>query len=136
MFWLNEGRRQETNMAAYMRSVRRIIDFERQFFLARGTGIAVQSRKYVRGLRRKPVRVIIPESEPDKVPKETPHSQPGGQNIKSKMDVKPVAHTRRAAENDVVTAKNNVKAVHVTVTKDQIDGLRYDRALPGDKRLG
>lgn len=123
-------------MAAYMRSVRRIIDFERQFFAARGTDIAVESRRYVRGLRRKPVRVIVPESEPDKVPKESPQSQPGEQNIKSKTDGKPAAHTRRAAENDLGTAKNNVKAVHVTATKDQIDGLRYERALPGDKRLG
>lgn len=123
-------------MAAYLRSVRRIIDFERQFFAARGTGIAVESRRYVRGLRRKPVRVIVAETEPDKVPKEPPQSQARGQNIPSRTDGKPAAHARRAAENDVVTAKNNVKAVHVTVTKDQIDGLRYERALPGDKRLG
>lgn len=123
-------------MAAYMRSVRCILDFERQFFAARGTGIVVESRRYVRGLRRKPIRVIVPESEPDKVPKETPQYKPGGQSVKSKTDVKPAAHTRRAAENDFVTAKTNLKDTHVSVTKDQIDGLRYERALPGDKRLG
>lgn len=123
-------------MAACMRSVRRVIDFERQFFAARGTGIAVESRRYVRGLRRKPVRVIVPETEPDKVPKEASQSQPRGQNIPSRTDGKPAAHERRAAEKDVATAKNNGKPVHVTVTKDQIDGLRYERALPGDKRLG
>lgn len=123
-------------MAAYMRGVKRIIDFERQFFAARGTGISVESRRYVRGLRRKPVRVIVPESEQDKVPKETPQSHPGRQNIKSKTHVKAAADKRCSTENDVVTAKNNVKAVHVTFTKDQIDGLRYERALPGDKRLG
>lgn len=123
-------------MAAYMRSVRRIIDFKGQFSAARRTDIAVESRRYVRGLRRKPVRVIVPEGEPGKVSKETPQSQPGGQNIRSKTDVKAAAQTRRVAENDVITARNTVKAVHVTVTKEQIDDLRYERALPGDKRLG
>uniref|UniRef100_H3DFL9 RNA 2-O ribose methyltransferase substrate binding domain-containing protein n=1 Tax=Tetraodon nigroviridis TaxID=99883 RepID=H3DFL9_TETNG len=106
-------------MAAYMRSVRRIIDFKGQFSAARRTDIAVESRRYVRGLRRKPVRVIVPEGEPGKVSKETPQFQPGGQNIRSKTDVKAAA-----------------QVVHVTVTKEQIDDLRYERALPGDKRLG
>lgn len=121
-------------MAAYVRGVRRVIDFERQFFAARGTAISVESKRYVRALRRKPVRIIFPESEPDKVPKETPQSHPGGENVKSKTHVEAAAHTRCTTENDVVTAKNNAKAV--TFTKDQIDGLRYERALPGDKRLG
>lgn len=123
-------------MASYMRSVRRICAFESQFFAARRTGVALDSRRYVRGLRRKPVRVIVPQSETDKVPKKTPQSQPGGQNIKNKTDVKAAAHTRRAAENNAVPAQNQVKAVHFTVTKDHVDGLRYERALPGDKRLG
>lgn len=122
-------------MAAYVRNVRRIVDFERQFFAARTTGIVVESRRHVRGLRRKPIRVIVPESEPSKVAKETPQSQPGGQNTRSKTDVKAASQTRTAAENDVITPKNTVKAVHVTV-KDPIDGLRYESALPGDKRLG
>lgn len=123
-------------MAAYMRSVRCIIDFERKFFAAKGTDIAVQSKRYVRGLRRKPVRVICPESEPNKVPKEIPRSNPRGQNVKSKTDVKPVAQTRCAPENDFVSANSAAKNVHFTVTKDQIDGLHYERASPGDKRLG
>lgn len=123
-------------MAAYMRSVRRIFEVERQFFAARGTDIVVESRRYVRGLMRKPVRVIVPKSEPDKVLKNTPKSQPGGQNIKSKTDVKAAAHRRPAGEDDAVAAQDSVIAVHAAVTKDQIDGLRYDRALPGDKRLG
>lgn len=120
-------------MAAYMRSVRCIVDFERRFFAAKGTNIAVQSKRYVRGLRRKPVTVILPESEPNKVPKETPRPNPSGQNVKSKTDVKPAAQTRRAPEKDFVSANS---AANLTVTKDQIDGLRYERASPGDKRLG
>lgn len=106
-------------MAANLRSVRRVIGLERQFFAARGTGFAVEPRRYVRGLRRKPVRVIVPESEPDKVPQQP---QPGGQNMGRKTDA--------------VMAKNNVKVVRGSVTKDQMDALRYETALPGDKRLG
>lgn len=135
-FSTNERRKQEANMAAYMRSVRCVIGLERQFCAARGTSIAVESRRYVRGLRRKPVRVIIPDSEPDKVTKGTSRSNPGGQSVKSKTDVKPAAQASRAPENDFVGTKSTAKNVHVSVTKDQVDGLRYERASAGDKRLG
>lgn len=123
-------------MAAYMRNVRRIIDFERHFCASRGTSIAVESRRYVRGLRRKPVRVLFPDSEPDKIPKDTPRSHPGGQSVKSKTDVKPAAQARRGPENDFVGTKSTAKNVYVPVTKDHVDGLRYERASAGDKRLG
>lgn len=122
-------------MAAYMRSVICLVAIERHSFATRGRDIVVESKRYVRGLRRKPVRVSFPENETDKVIKTTPQPQP-----ESERDVKLAATTRRHAESDFVKARSNMhsamKDLHVTVTKDEIDGLRFERAFPGDKRLG
>lgn len=118
-------------MAAYMRGVRCLIDCERWLFSARGPGIVVESRRYVRGLRRKPVRVIDPQSDLDKAPKKT-RSEVGGQSVWSGADIKPPSVTKRVAESDFVTPKSNVK----DLMKDPTGGLRYEKAFPGDKRLG
>ncbi|XP_044059047.1 rRNA methyltransferase 3A, mitochondrial [Siniperca chuatsi] len=126
-------------MAAYMRSVTCLVSIERNAFLTRGSGIVVESKRYVRGLRRKPVRVLFPENETDKVLKPPPQSQSGGQHVKRDKEAKVTATSRHLEENDFVKARSNVqstiKHAHVTVTKDQIDGLRFERAFPGDKRL-
>lgn len=127
-------------MAAYMRSVKCLVAIERQCFASKGWSLVVESRRYVRGLRRKPVRVLFPDSEPDKVPKTTPQSQPVVQNFKNKKDVKHEAPLRHHAESEFVKARSHVTSSindpHVTDRKDEIDGLRFERAFPGDKRLG
>lgn len=123
-------------MAAYIRSMIYVVALERQLFTTRGLGIVVESVRYVRGLRRKPVRVMVPENETDKLLKATPESRPLVHNVKNKRTEKPTA----TAESDFVKSRTSVhpdgKDVYFSVTKDQIDGLRFERAFPGDKRLG
>ncbi|XP_034723084.1 rRNA methyltransferase 3A, mitochondrial [Etheostoma cragini] len=112
-------------MAAYMRSVICLVSFERNAFLSRGSRVIVESKRYVRGLRRTPVRVLLPENGTDKVLK------PAGLNAPALI--------RHPEERDFVNARDNVqsstKHAHVTAAKDHIDGLRFERAFPGDKRL-
>ncbi|XP_070762530.1 rRNA methyltransferase 3A, mitochondrial [Enoplosus armatus] len=125
-------------MAAYMKSVICLVSIERNAFLTRGSGVVVESKRYVRGLRRKPVRVLFPENETDKVVKPKQQPQPTSQDAKRQKEAK-VTATRHLEESDFAKARSNVqsatKHAHVTVTKDQIDGLRFERAFPGDKRL-
>lgn len=136
----NGWRRNGVNMAAYMRSVKCLVAIERQCFATKGRGLVVETRRYVRGLRRKPVRVLFPDSEPDKVLRTTPQSQPVVQTFKNKKDVKHEAPLRRHTESEFVKARSHVTSSisdpHVTDRKDEIDGLHFERALPGDKRLG
>ncbi len=99
----------------------------------------MESIRYIRGLRRKPVKVLFPENETDKVPKPTPQTQPAEYNIKREREAKVTATTRHHEASDFVKTKTNVHSAtvdtHVIVKKDQIDGLRFERAFPGDKRL-
>nr|XP_046245435.1 rRNA methyltransferase 3A, mitochondrial [Scatophagus argus] len=126
-------------MAAYMRSVISVFSTERNGFFLKGSGIILESKRYVRGLRRKPVKVLFPDDEPDKVLKPTPQSQPAVPKVKKEREVKVTSSARRHEESDFVKARNNVqsatKSAEATVTNDQIDGLRFERAFPGDKRL-
>ncbi|KAL7400366.1 hypothetical protein ABVT39_010899 [Epinephelus coioides] len=123
-------------MAAYMRSVICLLSIERNAFLSKRGGVIAESKRYVRGLRRKPVRVLFPENETDKVPKPTPQPQSPGVNVKKKKEAKVTATTEQPEARDFVKGKNNVQSVtKPAFTKDHIDGLRFERALPGDKRL-
>lgn len=127
-------------MAAYMRSVKCLVAMERHSFATRGKGFIVESKRGVRGLRRKPVKVLFPENETDKVLKASPHSQPAVRSQKGERDVNLAAKTRRDAESDFIKEKSKmhslVKDPRVTANKDHTDGLRFERAFPGDKRLG
>ncbi|KAM9359055.1 rRNA methyltransferase 3A, mitochondrial [Symphorus nematophorus] len=129
-------------MAAYMRSVICLVPTGRNALFTRGSGIFVESKRHVRALRRKPVRVLFPENETDKVVKATPQSQPAEQIIKKRKrerEAKVTSTTRYHDESDFVKARSHVqsavKDAPGTVTKDHIDGLRFERAFPGDKRL-
>lgn len=122
-------------MAAYMRRVICLVSTERNAFLTRGSGVAVESKRYVRGLRRKPVRVLFPESETGKVLKPPPQSQPAELNVKREKKPKVTSATRHPEERDSVSVQWAIKHAQVSVAKDHIDGFRFERALPGDKRL-
>ncbi|KAG8001924.1 rRNA methyltransferase 3 [Nibea albiflora] len=114
-------------MAAYMRSVICLVSTERNVFLTRGCGVIVESRRFVRGLKRRPVKVLFPENDSEKVVKPTLQSEPAaGPNARREREV---TATTQPEESDFIKAKR------VIVTKDHVDGLRFERALPGDKRL-
>nr|XP_020476362.1 rRNA methyltransferase 3, mitochondrial [Monopterus albus] len=127
-------------MAAYMRSVLCLFPIELGAFLTRGNGIIVKSQRYVRGLRRKPVRVLFSDTETGKVVKAPPtQGRPAEQDVRKKgKEVKVTSTAKHDEESGFIKAKSNVRSTtqhaHV-VTKDQIDGLHFERAFPGDKRL-
>ncbi|XP_031729331.1 rRNA methyltransferase 3A, mitochondrial [Anarrhichthys ocellatus] len=123
-------------MAAYMRSVICLVSMERSAFLSRGGGLVlVESKRYVRGLRRTPVRVLMPENETHKVIKPRPQPQPAGRDVQ-RQKVGKVTATVKHPEEDFVKASNVHSTIRHAVVKDQVDGLSFERASPGDKRLG
>ncbi|KAK5868823.1 hypothetical protein PBY51_009800 [Eleginops maclovinus] len=124
-------------MAAYMRSMICLVSIERNVFLhSRGSGVIVETKRYVRGLRRKPVRVLFPGNETDQDLKPRPAA---GRDVSREKEQK-VKTAIKHPEVDFVKARSNVQATtkhaQVISTKDHIDGLRFERAFPGDKRLG
>lgn len=126
-------------MAAYMRGMMYFVSIDRNAFLIRRSPIIEESKRYLRGLRRKPVRVLFPESDTGKVVKTTPQPQAAERNVK--REKKKVEEASFAAEqpeqSGFVKAKSNEQSAtrRAAAIKDQIDGLRFERAFPGDKRL-
>uniref|UniRef100_A0A3Q0RJQ5 Mitochondrial rRNA methyltransferase 3a n=1 Tax=Amphilophus citrinellus TaxID=61819 RepID=A0A3Q0RJQ5_AMPCI len=122
-------------MAAYMKSVMCLVfTIERNAFLTYRSSVNVESRRYVRGLRRKPVRVLSPEKETGKIIK-PPQIQPDEPSIQKETRGRITAAT---TERDAVKARSDAQSAtkHAfSVTKNEVDGLRYERASPGDKRL-
>ncbi|XP_074496017.1 rRNA methyltransferase 3A, mitochondrial [Sebastes fasciatus] len=124
-------------MAAFMRSVICLVSIERHVLLSRGSGVVVESKRYVRGLRRKPVQVLFPDNETGKVVKPQPQPpQPARLNVKRQKEDKVTASLKHPGERDSVKVRDNVQStIKHAVLKDHIDGVRFERALPGDKRL-
>ncbi|XP_061575601.1 rRNA methyltransferase 3A, mitochondrial [Cololabis saira] len=105
-------------MAAFMRGVTCLVSAETHVFLTKRTDIIVESIRYVRGLRRKPVRVLFPENEAGKVVRASPEKTP----------VTPAA--------DLQGRDSQPTGTHAQGHgRDQVDGLRFERAFAGDKRL-
>ncbi|KAF3847558.1 hypothetical protein F7725_020586 [Dissostichus mawsoni] len=105
-------------MAAYMRSMICLVSIERNVFLhSRGSGVIVETKRYVRGLRRNPVRVLFPENEADKVVK--PRPQPAGRDVHREKGQQVKAAIKHP-EEEFVKARSNVqettKHAHVTVS--------------------
>ncbi|XP_077397989.1 rRNA methyltransferase 3A, mitochondrial [Festucalex cinctus] len=119
-------------MATYMRSISCFFSLERAVFLTRGNVFSVETKRYVRGLRRRPVRVIFPENETKKEDVELP--------ISGKNEVKVPFKTEQypGEISDLKTRDGEIsstKRAYVDVKSDQIDGVRFERASSGDKRL-
>ncbi|XP_019943976.2 rRNA methyltransferase 3A, mitochondrial [Paralichthys olivaceus] len=124
-------------MAAYMRSVMLLVSREQTAFLSRGCGVVVTAQRYVRGLRRKPVRVLFPDTEEDPGPKTRPQPRSEDQQErrekKKKEEVK-VAAAEHHEDRGSVRNRRNEPPAHVSV-RDQVDDVSFERASPGDKRL-
>ncbi|XP_071770750.1 rRNA methyltransferase 3A, mitochondrial [Centroberyx gerrardi] len=130
-------------MAAYMRSMICLLSLERNVLLTRGSSYTVESKRYVRGLRRKPVKVLFPDSETGKILQTPrPQSQTTGHNIKRDKEPK-LTSKAEAPDGNVFTKSRSSGSsmqsalghANFTVSKDQVEGLRFERAFPGDKRL-
>ncbi|XP_028276229.1 rRNA methyltransferase 3A, mitochondrial [Parambassis ranga] len=126
-------------MAALMRSVISTFSIERNVFLSKGSGVVMEPKRYVRGLRRKPVRVLLPGNDTGKVLKPPPQSDPAGMNVKRLKEAKVSPATEHPHKSDFVKKRSYLESVikpaQTVASKDQVDGLRFERASPGDKRL-
>lgn len=84
------------------------------------------------------MNVFFPENDAEKAAKTS--SQSAVQTIAGKRDRKTAGAEKQRAGGDFLKARSNFHPVkndpHVTVTKEDIDGLHFERAHPGDKRLG
>ncbi|KAM3875411.1 rRNA methyltransferase 3A, mitochondrial [Diretmus argenteus] len=126
-------------MAAYIRSMVYLLSLERNALLSRRSSYTVETKRYVRGLRRKPVRVLFPDDRTDTIIQ--PH-QTVGHSIK--RDNAPKVTSRAEAPVESIFTKSRrtdnkvpstLQQADVTITKDQVGGVRFERAFPGDKRL-
>lgn len=102
----------------------------------------VNAKRYVRALRRKPVKVVYPDGKEEILTKtnQTPGNRKEASNAKkSSKDgienrIKTGFHTRTMNQSDNVEAMLSKEARPVTKV-DHLDGLRFEKALPDDKRL-
>lgn len=122
-----------------MRCVKCLVSTERNYFLIKRSGIIIESKRYVRGLKRKPVNVLFPDKEPGKVVKSPPEARvkrPAEKQNATKITSKT---TECFEEGDPVKTnspdQSTVRRPQASASKGQLDGLRFEKAVPGDKRL-
>lgn len=120
-------------MAALIRGVIRLLPVEKNVFLSTRSDIIVESKRFVRGLRRKPVRVLFPDNDAGKVVK--PQQQQAAEKKEARTSPTAGAGEQPDRSDAVNMRSETAKQPHANITKDSVDGLRYERALPGDKRL-
>ncbi|XP_048840561.1 rRNA methyltransferase 3B, mitochondrial [Brienomyrus brachyistius] len=133
-------------MAAFIRSVgRQLICIEPRAILLAKENTVVDIKRHVRALKRRPVRVLYPEDKAGKAPKPTPakpvvehHRTSGGQKDTanaSKTNLK-TAVQKNLDPNFISKNSDRHAAAKVCDTSsDLLDGLRYEKAFAGDKRL-
>lgn len=82
--------------------------------------------------------MFFPENDAEKAVKTA--ARAAVPSTASKGDPKPAGAVKHRDGGDFLTAKSNFHPVkndpHVTGMKDDIGGLHFERAHPGDKRLG
>lgn len=123
-------------MAALIRGMKRLFPTERHVFLLTKIDIVVESKRFVRALRRKPVRVLFPENDTGKVINPPPpHPKADHNAAEQKMARNSPAAARGQPDRSDPGNMRSETAKHVAAGKDQVDGLRFERAVPGDKRL-
>ncbi|KAM9801114.1 rRNA methyltransferase 3A, mitochondrial [Neosynchiropus ocellatus] len=117
-------------MATYMRSVFSFLSVEK--ILLAKQGIAVLPKRGVRALRRTPVKVIYPEDEVVKraKPPAVEVMESAGRRSRREQTAT-VADPARTKNSDPLLSKHSLPSVR----KDEVDGLRFEKAFPGDKRL-
>ncbi|KAM9811639.1 rRNA methyltransferase 3A, mitochondrial [Syngnathus typhle] len=115
-------------MATYIGRMRCLFSLERAVFLSRGNIFSVETKRYVRGLRRKPVRVIFPENEKHKG--DVKQAISAGKK-EAKVPLRAEQHP--GDRGDLKTRNSQISSA--TVKSNETDEVPFERALPGDKRL-
>uniref|UniRef100_A0A3P9AJ66 RNA 2-O ribose methyltransferase substrate binding domain-containing protein n=1 Tax=Esox lucius TaxID=8010 RepID=A0A3P9AJ66_ESOLU len=137
-------------MAAFMRGVLcHVRNVERRDILQMRYDCIVHSKRYVRALKRRPVKVLYCDSE-TKSPISKQRSdqivrkQSPGVTSKTKEVALDASFIKTKAGSDArifntsLSTSNyspSTTSEHTTYPKDQLGGLKFERALPGDKRL-
>lgn len=136
MYTSYRQKKKKLNMAALIRSVNRLFPTERHVFLLTKSDIIVESKRFVRGLRRKPVRVLFPENDTGKVVKPPP-PQADQHAAEQKMVARnsPAAARGQPDRSDPGNMRTETAKHAAAAAKDQVEGIRFERAFPGDKRL-
>ncbi|KAF5908214.1 rRNA methyltransferase 3, mitochondrial, partial [Clarias magur] len=120
-----------------------MVTFEPRSALLSGcNSVTVNSRRFIRGLRRRPVAVLYPGDDRETVIKapdqskqrrhdpETRKKHPGRTDARGIKD-KP----SESGQTRVGSGTPPRVAVERCSVREQLGGLRFDKALPGDKRL-
>ncbi|KAK0139647.1 rRNA methyltransferase 3, mitochondrial [Merluccius polli] len=128
-------------MAAYVRSVKPLLTA----WLGKARGHAVQPKRYARGLRRTPVKVLFPETHREAAaapPRPVSRTRSGPGPGPGPGPPPPAAGTTTTTRGKTSTAPAVIpisdvssSQSNVPVSKDRVGGLRFETAFPGDKRL-
>lgn len=132
------------NMAALMYNVSRGFAVLREHsLLLRGHNqFLLDSRRYVRALRRRPVTVLYPDGERETRIKSNESANKINQKYlkqgREGADKSDGKFTNMKITREVdIKKRTNLRYVHGDeYTKDKLGGLRYEKAPAGDKRLG
>ncbi|XP_067307932.1 rRNA methyltransferase 3A, mitochondrial [Pseudorasbora parva] len=131
-------------MAALMYNVSRVfVIFGEHSFLFRGHNqILVNSRRYVRALRRRPVAILYPDGERETCIKSNESANKINQKLfKQKGKNLAESDTKYYKEKVSERAGNKKRSGHVSECAeesphvDRLGGLRYEKAPAGDNRL-
>ncbi|XP_026780211.3 rRNA methyltransferase 3A, mitochondrial [Pangasianodon hypophthalmus] len=127
-------------MAALFISVSRelMIITERRSLLLRGcNSVVVNTRRFIRGLRRRPVAVLYPGDERETVIKPADQSKQPKHDPETQRKHPHKADERRSKEKSSESGQTGVgrSGGNLPSVREQLGGLRFDKALPGDKRL-
>ncbi|KAI7800458.1 rRNA methyltransferase 3A, mitochondrial [Triplophysa rosa] len=124
-------------MAAFMYNVSRGFILREHSLLLRGHNqFLLDSRRYVRALRRRPVTVLYPDGERETRIKSKESANKTNQTFlkqgRERTDKSDGKHTNEKMRPEV--ANNRTSHVNEWI-KDKLGGLRYEKAPAGDKRL-
>ncbi|XP_041734315.1 rRNA methyltransferase 3A, mitochondrial [Coregonus clupeaformis] len=126
-------------MAAFMRRMLwHLLTAERSNILKKGNDCIVDSKRYVRALKRRPVKVLYPDSETTSKQRSDKIGNKQSQTVGSTVNANLKNETTDSVFSMSWSARNgnaSSTSEHTTNLKDQLGGLKFERAFPGDKRL-
>ncbi|KAK3531596.1 hypothetical protein QTP70_024976 [Hemibagrus guttatus] len=129
-------------MAALISSVSRelmIINERRSLLLGGCKSVLVNSRRFIRGLRRRPLAVLYPGDERETLIKPHEKSKQHDPKTQKKHSNKTDGWRLKDKPTEPGMGKSSGNLPRVAIescrVREQLGGLRFDKALPGDKRL-
>lgn len=132
-------------MSSVIPELVRVTEQRSLLLLSKGcNSVAVNSRRFLRGLRRRPVAVIYPGDERETLIKPTKQSKQRKHDLETQKEHHNKTDGRRIKENSSASrqtaegrSSGNLPGVKVEScsVREQLGGLRFDKALPGDRRL-